>query len=108
VSEDEGEEGPVVTVFRSTLRPDAVEDYEVVSTRMVALARSLPGFVDYKTFTAGDGERVTIVTFASWDEHDAWRRHPEHRAAQRLGRERFYDSFAIQVCTGVRETRFRR
>jgi heme-degrading monooxygenase HmoA len=108
VPDDDKNEGPVVTVFRSTLRPDAVEEYEAVSTRMVALARSMPGFVDYKTFTSDDGERVTIVTFASWDEHGAWRQHPEHRVAQRLGRERFYDTFDIQVCTGVRETHFRR
>ena len=34
----------VVTVFRSTLRPEAVEEYESVSERMVALARTMPGF----------------------------------------------------------------
>ena len=85
----------VVTVFRSTLRPDAVEEYETVSEQMVALARAMPGLVDYKTF-------------ASLEAHRAWRDHPEHRAAQRLGRERFYDSFAIQVCTCIGETRFER
>jgi heme-degrading monooxygenase HmoA len=100
--------GPVVTVFRSTLRPDAVEEYEVVSARMVALARTMPGLLDYKTFASDDGERVTLVTFASIDEHQAWRNHPEHRQAQRLGRERFYDTYAIQVCTSVTENRFGR
>jgi heme-degrading monooxygenase HmoA len=100
--------GPIVTVFRSTLRPDAAEEYELVSERMVGLARAMPGFVDYKTFEAGDGERVTIVTFATADEHRAWRDHPEHRHAQRLGRERFYDSYAIQVCTCTTEHRFDR
>ncbi len=98
----------MVTVFRSTLRPEAVEEYEVVSARMVDLARAMPGFVDYKTFASDDGERVTLVTFASHDDHRAWRDHPEHRRAQRLGRERFYDSYVIQVCTGVRESRFER
>jgi heme-degrading monooxygenase HmoA len=98
----------VVTVFRSTLRPDAVEEYEVVSARMVELARTMPGFVDYKTFAAEDGERVTIVTFASLATHQAWRDHPEHRQAQRLGRERFYEAFSIQVGTCISETRFRR
>ncbi|HXQ44123.1 MAG TPA: antibiotic biosynthesis monooxygenase [Acidimicrobiales bacterium] len=100
--------GPVVTVFRSTLRPEAVGEYEVVSERMVGLARAMPGFVDYKTFAADDGERVTIVTFASPAHHRAWRDHPEHREAQRLGRERFYTSYAIQVCTDVSESRFPR
>jgi heme-degrading monooxygenase HmoA len=100
--------GPVVTVFRSTLRPEAIEEYESVSERMVGLARAMPGFVDYKTFAADDGERVTVVTFASPAHHRAWRHHPEHLDAQRLGRERFYDSYAIQVCTTVSEYRFHR
>jgi heme-degrading monooxygenase HmoA len=100
--------GSVVTVFRSTLRPEAVAEYEIVSEQMVDLARSMPGMVDYKTFASEDGERVTIVTFASMAEHDAWRRHPEHRDAQRLGRERFYETYAIQVCTCRGERRFSR
>jgi heme-degrading monooxygenase HmoA len=98
--------GSVVTVFRSTLRPAAIEEYANVAERMESLARTMPGFVDFKTFTAEDGERASIVTFVSMDDHQAWRNHPEHRDAQRLGRERFYDTFAIQVCTCVRETRF--
>ena len=68
----------------------------------------MPGFVDYKTFAAEDGERVTIVTFASLEAHQAWRDHPEHRQAQRLGRERFYESFSIQVGACLTETSFRR
>jgi heme-degrading monooxygenase HmoA len=42
------------------------------------------------------------------DAHRAWRDHPEHLDAQRLGRQRFYDTFAIQVCTCMGETRFQR
>ncbi|HXQ61270.1 MAG TPA: antibiotic biosynthesis monooxygenase [Acidimicrobiales bacterium] len=99
---------PVVTVFRSRLRRDAVEEYESVAERMDALARAMPGFVDYKTFASDDGERVTIVTFASLEDHRAWRDHPEHRQAQRLGRERFYETYAIQVGTVVSDRRFPR
>jgi hypothetical protein len=33
-----------------------------------------------------------------------WREHPEHRVAQRAGRDHFYAEYSIQVCecTGVR------
>ena len=87
----------VVTVFRSRLRPEHEAEYHLLAPRIEELARSMPGFVDVAFFTADDGERVTVVTFASRAEHDAWRDHPEHRAAQRLGRERFYSSYSIQV-----------
>jgi hypothetical protein len=34
--------------------------------------------------------------------------HPEHRAAQRKGRDSFYSEYRIQVCPVARETRFPR
>ena len=97
---------PVVTVFRSRLRPDAGDRYHATAARMLELARAMPGFMDFKQFVAEDGERVSVITFASWDEQRAWRDHPEHRAAQRMGRERFYASYAITVCQVMEEHAF--
>lgn len=93
---------PVLTIFRSRLRPDAQADYEHVAERMDHLAAQQPGFIGMKTFAAADGERVSIVEFASAAEALAWRNHPEHREAQRLGRERFYASYDVIVCTPLR------
>ena len=59
----------------------------------------MPGFVDAKTFTSDDGERVTIVTFADLASERAWRDHPEHRDAQRAGIDRFYAEYSIAVAT---------
>jgi len=91
--------GPVVTVFRSRLRGGAGQEYGALAERMLALARAVPGFVDFKTFVAEDGERVSLVTFADLALHRAWREHPAHQEAQRVGRERLYDAFEILVCT---------
>ena len=88
----------MVTVFRSRLRPEAAAEYHATAARVLELARAVPGFVDFKTFEADDGERVSIVTFASVEAHRAWRDHPDHRAVQRLGRERFYAGYHISVC----------
>jgi heme-degrading monooxygenase HmoA len=88
----------IVTIFRSRLRPEHQEEYGPTAARMAELVRQMPGFVSFKTFTAADGERVTIAEFATEEAHAAWRDHPEHREAQRLGRERFYSEFRIQVC----------
>jgi heme-degrading monooxygenase HmoA len=89
----------IVTIFRSRLRPENQEAYEAMASRMHALAQQMPGFISIKTFTAPDGERVSIVEFDSEAHHNAWRIHPEHRQAQRLGRELFYSEFQIQVAT---------
>lgn len=95
-----------VTVFRSRLRPDSGADYHDTAARMLELARAMPGFVDFKIFEADDGERVSIITFATLEDQRAWRDHPEHRLAQRLGRERFYASYSITVCEVVGSRRF--
>jgi heme-degrading monooxygenase HmoA len=89
----------LVTVFRSRLRPEAVEEYDEVAPRIEALARTMPGFVDVKTFTADDGERVTIARFDSVEHQRAWRNEADHRIAQRAGRERYYSEYLIQVCS---------
>ncbi|WP_019878036.1 antibiotic biosynthesis monooxygenase family protein [Sporichthya polymorpha] len=89
--------GQVVTVFRSRLAADAGDEYVEHATRISELARTMPGYVEHKIFTAADGERVTLVTFADRPSHDAWRDHPEHRAAQRAGVDRYYETYSIQV-----------
>ncbi len=96
----------VVTVFRSRLRAGVDEEYASLADEMERLARAMPGFVEIKTFTASDGERLSLVTFADRTAHDAWRDHPAHRAAQQQGRERLYASYAITVCAPGPTRRF--
>jgi heme-degrading monooxygenase HmoA len=98
----------VVVVFRSRLRGEAPPELELLGERMYALATSMPGFISYKDFTAADGETVSIVEFESAETLAAWKNHPEHLIAQRLGREQFFEEYRIQVCTPVREYGFRR
>ncbi len=38
----------------------------------------------------------------------AWRRHPEHLEAMRIGRERFYTEYGSYVCEPARKSRFNR
>ncbi len=100
--------GQVVTVFRSRPRAEAAAEYEDMAPRILALARAVPGFVDAKSFTADDGEHVTIATFTDEDSQRAWREQAEHRVAQHAGRDRFYASYSLQVCHTVRARAFSR
>ncbi len=89
--------GQVVTVFRNRLRPENVEEYADELTVVAALAHEMPGFVETKTFTAEDGERCTVVTFADAESHRGWRDHPRHREAQRHGVTSYYAEYSIAV-----------
>ncbi len=87
----------IVTIFRSRLADESVDEYGSTSARMIELATAMPGFVSVKGFVAEDGERCTIVEFDSWQHHDAWAEHPEHRHAQSRGREAFYRAYDLKV-----------
>src|ERR1700733_14139020 len=76
-------EGQMVTVFRSRRRPGSEQEYHALAAEMLAAAQRSPGFVDFKTFTAEDGEHVSVVTFATPEGHESWRDDVRHREAQR-------------------------
>jgi heme-degrading monooxygenase HmoA len=96
----------LITVFRSRLRPGIREEYDAAAARMNELARTMPGYVSHKAYYAEDGERCTIVEFEHEEGPRAWRTNPEHRAAQKMARERYYTEYHIQVCTLDRESKF--
>ena len=97
----------LITVFRSRLRPGVREDYIALVERMNELAQTMPGYISHKGYFADDGERVTIVEFEHEEGLRAWRTNPEHLAAQRLARQKYYVEYHVQVCTLDRESRFK-
>ena len=93
----------VVIVFGTRLNLGFDDELAAVGAQMYELASGMPGFLSYKDFAAEDGEYASIIEFASMAELAAWRNHPEHLAAQKAGREKYFCTFQIQVCTIERE-----
>ncbi len=98
----------IVTVFRSRLLPGVREEYVALVDRMAEIAATIPGYISHKGFFADDGERVTVVEFATEEGMRAWRMHPEHRQAQRKAREIYYSEYRVQVCELTRQSDFKR
>ena len=91
----------VVVVFSIKLRPDLPEtEYEETGARMGELASSMPGFLGMD-YAAVEGGELLVVRFDSHDALQAWHDHPEHVAAQKRGRERFFSDYRIEVCDEV-------
>jgi heme-degrading monooxygenase HmoA len=98
----------VVIVFRSHLSAEAGDDYSEMAGEMLATAKEMPGFVEFKSFKADDGERVSLVY---WQDHEtlaAWRNHQRHRLAQSQGRSKWYESYRIEIADVVRANAFQR
>ena len=92
-----------VVIFRARIRGfDA--DYSEKSARMRQLALTQFGCLDFHAVTEGDQE----VALSYWPDEAsirAWREHPEHVLAQQAGRERWYQSYTVQVAAITREYR---
>src|SRR4051812_10948687 len=98
----------ILTVFRSRLRPEAADAYAEAAPRMSALAVSMPGYLSHKVFVAEDGERLTLVEHESEEALRAWSVDPKHLEAKKMGRREYYAEYAVQVCSVIRERKFRR
>jgi heme-degrading monooxygenase HmoA len=96
----------IITVFRSRLRPGLQDEYVALVDRMEKLARTMPGYISHTAYAGADGERLTIVEFEHEEGMRAWRTNPEHIAAQKLARQKYYTEYHIQVCTLDRESKF--
>jgi heme-degrading monooxygenase HmoA len=98
----------IVIVFRSKLTSEAGADYGRMAEEMLATAKSMPGFIDVKSFLAEDGERLTLVYWKDRETLAGWRNHPRHQIAQQTGRTKWYEYYKIEVAEVIRDGVFER
>jgi len=65
---------------------------------MEELARTQPGFLGIESARREDGFGITVSYWATEDAVREWGRHAEHLLAQKAGRERWYEQFALRFC----------
>jgi heme-degrading monooxygenase HmoA len=93
-----------VVIFRAKVR-QLDDEYALVAARMRELALSQFGCLDFSALTEGQNE----VALSYWPDEAsirAWKSHAEHVLAQQLGRERWYESYMVQVAEVTREYQF--
>ena len=61
----------LVILFRSRLTEEAGDDYQDMAAEMRAYAKTQPGYVDFKSYQAEDGERISVV---KWKDRKRSRR----------------------------------
>lgn len=86
-------------------------DYGAMAQRMVELAATMPGFLGVESVRDGSTPGAPGITVSYWrslEDIAAWQAHAEHRVAQRLGRERWYQGFQLRVCKVERAYGFER
>ena len=89
-------EPPYYAVIFTSLRTDGDHGYGEMAALMQQLAKSAPGYFGFETAQEGDFE-VTVSYWRDVEALTAWKRHLDHAAAQRLGRERWYAAYRVRV-----------
>jgi heme-degrading monooxygenase HmoA len=96
----------IVVLFRSRLTEEAGSDYSEMAEEMLSTAKTMPGFIEFKSFKADDGERMSIVWWQDQETMAAWRSHARHLVAQKQGREKWYQYYKIEVAEVLRTNAF--
>jgi heme-degrading monooxygenase HmoA len=102
----QGEDKGLIILFRSKLTGQAGEDYQAMNAELETLVRQNPGFIDVKSYTAQDGERLTVVWWRDEQSLAEWRNLARHREAQNTGRQKWYEYCNIEVANVVRSRSF--
>jgi len=98
-----------LTIFEYRLRDDADADaYGELSRRMHAIVEGDPsyGYLGGETLQREDGSRVALEWFGAGDGVKRWARNPDHRVAQRRGRDEFYAWYRVRTLEVEREMLF--
>ena len=78
------------------------DEYLHTAQRLKALAFDKYGCQDFVSVTEGNEE----IAISYWDTEQQirdWKNDPEHRLAQRMGRDKWYRSFSIEICEVIRK-----
>jgi heme-degrading monooxygenase HmoA len=90
-----------VVIFRA--RPGAIDQqYTQTAASLRELALSSFGCLDFISVMEGDQE----VALSYWPDEASiqkWKAHAEHVVAQKLGREKWYASYIVQIAEIKRE-----
>lgn len=98
---------PYYAVIFTSRRASEHEGYGEMADRMVELASGQAGFLGIESVREG-AIGVTVSYWDSLEAIDGWRKHVEHREAQRLGRDAWYDEYHVRVARVERARSFGR
>ena len=91
----------------TTQRSQSGDDvYEIMTSRMVALAQQQQGFLGLESVRGDDGIGITV---SYWTDHEAiqnWGRQAEHVTVQAMGRQEFYQWYRIRIAEVFTEQSF--
>jgi heme-degrading monooxygenase HmoA len=93
-------------IFVAELTDTDRDNYKQTGDRMLALAQQQPGYLGYVDMCAGGDNSFNVSYWKDLESIRKWREHCDHKAAQKLGRDRWYKRFEINIARVERSYTF--
>ena len=90
-------EPPYYAVIFSSRRREGDHGYARMSERMSEMALAQPGCLGAESSRDADGFGITVSYWSDESSIRAWKAVAAHKAAQHLGRTRWYDHYEIRI-----------
>jgi heme-degrading monooxygenase HmoA len=101
-------EPPYYAVVFTTVRTQEQSGYRDTNARMEELVKDVPGYLGMDHAQNPGGLGITVAYFRDADALTQWRTNAEHQAAQKRGRDSWYDSYTLHVAKVERSHTFKR
>ncbi|MGK0296915.1 MAG: heme-degrading monooxygenase HmoA [Gammaproteobacteria bacterium] len=88
-------------IFKAEINEVDQQYFDMVET-LRHLAKDQYGCIDITSATEGTNE-ITISYWNSLDDIKKWKTDDVHQIAQRLGKEKWYTSYKVQIVEIIRE-----
>jgi heme-degrading monooxygenase HmoA len=90
-------EPPYHAVVFASQRTEGDQGYGAMAERMMGMAKAQPGFLGVESARNAEGFGITVSYWSDLESIRAWKAVVEHRAAQRMGKDRWYGAFSLRV-----------
>lgn len=95
-------------IITSQLTDEDQAAYAKMAERMSELGVQQPGYLGREGMTDGQGRDLTVIYYADDASIKAWKADLEHLEAQRLGKDRWYECYTVEVARVERAYAFSR
>lgn len=99
-------EPPYWAVIFSSQRTEPDPAYDEMAAALAERVRRQPGCLGFESVRGAGGFGMTVAYFSDEAAIAAWRADSEHREAQRLGKERWYQEYSVRIARIERDYRW--
>lgn len=93
----QSDDSPCYAVIFSATRTENLAGYDEMDKSLTEMARRQPGFMGLESIQQGD-RSITISYWQSLEAIQNWKNQAQHQEAQKLGQQRWYANYRIQIC----------